>query len=79
MGVLLVQQHRAADAIRWFEQALAGSPRFIEARLNLGIAYQESGNREKAIEAYRRVIAEGSAASKEHQAATQLLAALGGQ
>jgi choline-sulfatase len=76
MGVLLVQQHRAPEAIRWFEQALAGSPRFVEARLNLGIAYQEIGNRDKAMEAYRRVLADASPASREHQAATQLLAAL---
>jgi len=79
MGVLLVQQHRAAEAIRWFEQALAGTPRFVEARLNLGIAYQESGNRDKAIEQYRRVVTDAPAASREHTAATQLLAALGGQ
>jgi tetratricopeptide (TPR) repeat protein len=74
LGVLLVQQRRAADAVRWFEQALAGSPRFVEARLNLGIAYQESGNREKAMEAYRRVLADASPGSREHSAATQLLA-----
>ena len=77
LGVLLVQQGRPADAIRWFEQALAGSPSFAEARLNLGIAYQESGNRDKAIEAYRRVVADAPSGSKEHQAATQLLASLG--
>lgn len=77
LGVLLVQQRRSADAVRWFEQALAGSPRFVEARLNLGIAYQESGNREKAMEAYRRVLADASPGSKEHRAATDLLAGLG--
>jgi tetratricopeptide (TPR) repeat protein len=76
LGVLLVQGKRAAEAIPWFERALAGSPRFVEARLNLGIAYQESGNREKASEAYRRVLADASAGSKEHHAASQLLAAL---
>ncbi len=27
MGVLLVQAHRAPEAVRWFDQALAGSPR----------------------------------------------------
>ena len=79
LGVLLVQQHRAPESIRWFEQALAGSPHFVEGRLNLGIAYQESGNRDKAIEQYRRVLAETPPASREHAAATQLLAALGGQ
>jgi arylsulfatase A-like enzyme/Flp pilus assembly protein TadD len=76
MGVLLVQEHRAADAVRWFERALAGSPRFVEARLNLGIAYQESGNREKAIDAYRRVVSDAAPGSREHTAATQLLAQL---
>jgi tetratricopeptide (TPR) repeat protein len=74
--VLLVQGQRAPEAIRWFEQALAGTPAFIEARLNLGIAYQESGNREKAMETYRRVLADASPGSKEHRAATDLLAAL---
>ena len=78
IGVLLVQQHRAPEAIRWFEQALAGSPRFVEARLNLGIAYQESGNRDKAVEAYRQVLAEAAVGSRERQAATTLLAQLGG-
>ena len=74
--MLLVQRKRALEAIPWFERALAGSPRFVEARLNLGIAYQESGNRDKAFEVYRRVIADSSPASREHSAATALLAAL---
>ena len=76
IGVLLVQAKRAAEAIPWFERAVAGAPHFIEAMLNLGIAHQEAGNREKAIELYRRVIAEGAAGTKEHRAATQLLASL---
>jgi protein O-GlcNAc transferase len=76
MGVLLVQVKRAPEAIPWFEQALAGLPTFTEARLNLGIAYQESGNRDKAIETYRRVIGDSAAGSKEHRAATELLAAV---
>ena len=76
MGVLLVQSHRAPEAVAWFERALAGAPAFTEARLNLGIAYQEVGNRDKAIDAYRRVLADAAAGSKEHRAATELLAAL---
>jgi cytochrome c-type biogenesis protein CcmH/NrfG len=78
IGVLLVQQHRAPDAVRWFEQALAASPRFVEARLNLGIAYQEIGNRDKAVEAYRKVLADAAVGSRERQAASTLLAQLGG-
>lgn len=76
LGVLLVQQQRAGEAIRWFEQALAGSPSFVEARLNLGIAYQETGQRDKAIEAYRRVLAAGAPGSREYDAAEKLLASL---
>jgi tetratricopeptide (TPR) repeat protein len=75
-GVLLVQAHRAGEAIRWFDQALAGTPRFVEARLNLGSAYQESGNTERAIQAYRRVRADSQRGSREYAAASQLLAVL---
>ena len=76
LGVLLVQQQRAADAIRWFEQALAGSPTFVEARLNLGIAYQETGRRDQALAAYRRVIADAVPGSREYDAAEKLIASL---
>ena len=76
MGVLLVQVKRAPEAIHWFEQALAGVPAFTEARLNLAIAYQESGNKEKAVETYRRVLTDAAPGSREHRAASALLAAL---
>jgi choline-sulfatase len=76
MGVLLVQAQRAPEAIPWLERALAGAPAFTEARLNLAIAYQESGNKDKAIEAYRRVIADAAPGSREHRAASELLASL---
>ena len=57
----------------WFERALAGSPRFVEAVLNLGIAYQESGNPTKAAEQYRRVLELAPHGSREYQAAATLL------
>jgi choline-sulfatase len=76
MGVLLVQAKRAPEAVQWFERALAGAPAFTEARLNLAIAYQESGNKDKAIETYRRVIADAAPGSREHRAASELLASL---
>ncbi|HEU4590731.1 MAG TPA: tetratricopeptide repeat protein, partial [Steroidobacteraceae bacterium] len=75
LGVLLVQAHRASEAIPWFERALAGSPRFIEAVLNLGIAYQESGNLAKAADQYRRVLEMAPHGSREYQAAAALLKA----
>jgi arylsulfatase A-like enzyme/Flp pilus assembly protein TadD len=76
VGALLVQDHQAAEAVAWFERALAGSPRFVEARLNLGIAYQESGNRDKAIDTYRRVVADAAPGSREQQTASQLLSSM---
>ncbi|MEO6238037.1 MAG: sulfatase-like hydrolase/transferase [Vicinamibacterales bacterium] len=76
MGALLVQLHRSPEAIRWFEQALAGAPGFVEARLNLGIAYQEAGNRDKAIESYRRVLSDAGRSSREYRAAGELLAVI---
>ena len=44
---MLVQTGSAADAVTWFERAIKQEPDFYEAKLNLGIALQESGQREK--------------------------------
>ena len=68
-----VQAHRSAEAIPWFERALAGSPHFSEALLNLGIAYQETGNREKAIDTYKRVLTDTPRESRQYRAAASLL------
>lgn len=74
LGVLLVQRKRPADAIPLLERAVARDPRLYEAQLNLGIAYQESGDRARAAEAYRRLLATAPAtATRERQAATELL------
>jgi len=74
LGVLLVQQHKSAEAIPWFQKALQQSPDFHEARLNLGIAYQESGDVEKARDAFREVLAKAPASMKrERKAAQELL------
>lgn len=73
LGVTLVQQHRAAEAIPWLEQAVALEPGFVEARLNLGIALQESGDRPRAAEQYRAVLAAKGPYAKEREAARALL------
>ncbi|HEX6973261.1 MAG TPA: sulfatase-like hydrolase/transferase [Vicinamibacterales bacterium] len=73
LGVILVQRKRAAEAIPFFKAAVARDPRLYEAQLNLGIALQESGDPAAAAEAYRRVLTLAPPASREYQAATQLL------
>jgi len=78
IGVLLVEAQRPADAVPWFERAVAASPNHVEARLNLGIALQQSGETARAIAAYRQVLAAPDA-PREKDAATKLLAALGGR
>ena len=60
------------------ERAVAASPDFVEARLNLGIALQQSGQPARAAEAYRAVLRAGGH-PRERQAAQKLLKAMGAQ
>ncbi len=76
MGVVRVQQRRSPEAVRFFELAAAADPALYEAQLNLGIALQESGERERAAEQYRKVVAIAPPGSREKKAASALLAAL---
>jgi Flp pilus assembly protein TadD len=72
--VLLVQRGAAAQAIPLFTRALQRDPELHEARLNLGIAYQESGDRVRAAETYRQLLTlTPPAGLRERQAAQQLL------
>jgi tetratricopeptide (TPR) repeat protein len=77
LGVLLVEAHRPAEAVVWFERATAASPEFVEARLNLGIALQKSGQTERAAEVYRSILAAPAKLTRERDAAAKLLASLG--
>ena len=49
----------------------------VEARLNLGIALQQSGQKARAEETYRQVLAAPARHKRERDAASKLLAALG--
>jgi tetratricopeptide (TPR) repeat protein len=75
LGVLLVESQRPAEAVAWFERALASAPDFVEARLNLGIALQETGQTGRAIEQYRQVL-NARGAAREKEAAAKLLASM---
>ena len=77
LGVLPVEAHRPADAIPWFERAVAAAPDATEPRLNLGIALQESGQRARAAETYRDVLKMPARFARERAVAAKLLAALG--
>ena len=77
LGTLLVQAGRPADAVPLFERALQSDPDLYEARLNLGIAYQQSGRTDKAAEIYREVLKKTPPRfARERAAAGQLLKAL---
>jgi arylsulfatase A-like enzyme/Flp pilus assembly protein TadD len=76
LGVILVQQRRAPEAVPFFERAIASDPRLYEAQLNLGIAYQESGDARRAAEQYRKVMTAAPGGSREKQAARELLGGL---
>ena len=77
LGVLLVETKRPAEAVPLFERALAAAPDFLEARLNLGIALQQSGQNARAADVYRQVLAAPARYKRERDAAAHLLAALG--
>ncbi len=54
LGNLCMQQGRYADAINAYETALKEDPSFAEAWNNLAIAYQNSGQDDKAMAAFRK-------------------------
>ena len=69
-----MQTGKPADAVQWFERAIQQAPDFYEARLNLGIALQESGQRERANAVYREILAKAPPRFKrEREAAGKLL------
>jgi Flp pilus assembly protein TadD len=54
LGNLCLQQGRYKDAIAAFQSALKDDPSFGEAWNNLAIAYQDAGQEDKAMEAFRK-------------------------
>lgn len=56
LGRLLIRQYRLQDAIVLSGKALARHPDAVEIHFNLGIAYQEHGEADKALACYQRVL-----------------------
>jgi tetratricopeptide (TPR) repeat protein len=54
LGNLCLQQGRFPEAIAAYEAALKEDPTFAEAWNNLAIAYQDLGQDDKAMEAFRK-------------------------
>jgi len=56
MGTARMRAGKPAEAIKFFEKAVAVAPRNPSPLYNLGLAYHRFGNTKKAEEIYRRVI-----------------------
>ena len=54
LGNLCLQQGRWADAITAYQVAVKGDPTFAEAWNNLALAYQNAGQEDKAMAAFRK-------------------------
>jgi tetratricopeptide (TPR) repeat protein len=54
LGNLCLQQGRYSEAISAYQKALDADPSFAEAWNNLAIAYQNSGQDDKAMEAFKK-------------------------
>jgi len=79
LGRTYMDEKRAADAVACFQRALEIQPEMAEARLQLGLAEEESGDRQAAMAAYKDFIA-ATAANPRYESlvamARQLLAHL---
>ena len=56
LGVLKYMSGDAAEAIEWIGRAIHFRPDFLEAKVNLGAAYQQVGRLDEAIEAYQAAL-----------------------
>ncbi len=69
LGFIELQRNRVAQAVAWFEKAVAGSPLHFESRYNLGVQYLAQNRVEEAIE----LLEEASALSPNHELVTERL------
>ncbi len=77
IGLILLHQDRALDAVRIFEEEERNESANPETFYSLGQAYGSLGDHEKAVSAYRKAIAEDSAMRSAHYGLARSLRVLG--
>lgn len=65
LGVILFAENNLIDSIEAFQKALALSPAFPQARINLGLALERQGNAEAAIEQWQAVVENATTAETD--------------
>ena len=66
-----------AEAIPWFEKALAERPEDPDALTGLGVALAETGRLEEAVQAWGRALRSGEGGAHLHQNLARVLRQLG--
>ncbi len=77
MGTALSRQGRYADAVPWFDKAVAAGADDLDALQGLGVALAESGQLERAVECWRKAVALGGGTADLHDGLARALVQLG--
>jgi Tfp pilus assembly protein PilF len=77
MGTALVRQRRFAEAIPWFEKALAERQDDTDALQGLGVSQAEGGRLEEAVASWRAALQMGANSAHLHENLGRALQALG--
>jgi len=67
LGTALVRLERHAEAIPWFEKALAEKPEDADALTGLGVALAETGRLTEAVEVWGRALRSGEGGAHLHE------------
>ena len=77
LGTALVRLERHAEAIPWFEKALAEKPEDADALTGLGVALAETGRLTEAVEVWGRALRSGEGGAHLHENLARALQKLG--
>ena len=77
LGTALVRLERHAEAIPWFENALAEKPEDADALTGLGVALAETGRLTEAVEVWGRALRSGEGGAHLHENLARALQKLG--